>query len=52
VGLEKGFWVSEEVIWLREKVDGAWVGVLGAEGHLAHGKGECCLGRVFGWGRQ
>jgi hypothetical protein len=30
VGLGKGSWVGEEVIWLREMVDGAWVGVLGA----------------------
>jgi hypothetical protein len=35
VGLRKGFWMSEEMIWLRVKAGGAWEGVLGGEGgHL------------------
>jgi len=29
VGLGKGFWVGEVVIWLMEKEGGAWEGVLG-----------------------
>jgi hypothetical protein len=29
MGLGMGFWVGDEVFWLRVKVDGAWDGVLG-----------------------
>jgi hypothetical protein len=32
VRLGKGFWVGEEVIWLRMKADEAWEGILGGWG--------------------
>jgi hypothetical protein len=49
VRLWMGFWVGEEVIWLRVKSDEAWKGVLGRwGGDFAQGEGGWGLGRGFG----
>jgi hypothetical protein len=48
VQLGKGFWVCEEVIWLRVKTGRAWEEVLGGLGDLVHGIGAWGLGGLLG----